>query len=109
MYWVDGSIYRGYWENGVQCGIGIMIFKDGLRKAGFFKENIYESPLTTLEEYTNYIQGLGSKDKVPESFRQEIKEYIGQLQQNNQDDEDFLGRELNENEMEDTMFSNALQ
>ena len=41
MYWKDGSIYRGYWDNGVQDGLGIMIFADGLRKAGFFTSNLY--------------------------------------------------------------------
>jgi len=41
MYWADGSIYRGFWDFGLQSGIGLMIFKDGLRKAGFFKDNIY--------------------------------------------------------------------
>jgi len=36
MYWSDGSIYRGFWKEGVQNGIGIMIFKNGTRIAGFF-------------------------------------------------------------------------
>ena len=49
MYWVDGSIYRGFWLEGQQHGLGLMIFKDGLRKAGFFEKNIYKAPLTTME------------------------------------------------------------
>ena len=54
MHWSDGSIYRGFWENGVQNGLGLMIFKDGMRKAGFFEENIYLSPLLTMEEFQKY-------------------------------------------------------
>lgn len=48
MYWADGSIYRGFWEKGVQSGLGLMIFKDGLRKAGFFEDNIYKMPLKSM-------------------------------------------------------------
>jgi len=40
MTWADGSQYKGYWENGVQNGLGIMIFANGVRKAGTFKDNV---------------------------------------------------------------------
>lgn len=56
--------------------MGLMIFKDGLRKAGFFEDNIYKRPLLTMDEFENY-DTAGAK--IPESFRQEIKEYIGLL------------------------------
>jgi len=88
MYWADGSIYRGFWDNGVQDGLGLMIFKDGMRKAGFFEDNIYKSPLFTMEEFHEYEAGL--KKKIPEAFRQEIKEYLGQLQPKDTYD-DFIG------------------
>ena len=78
MYWADGSLYRGFWDNGVQSGLGIMIFKDGLRKAGFFHENIYEAPLSKMDEFYAYEREDQDR-KIPEAFRQEIKEYIGQL------------------------------
>jgi len=29
MHWVDGYVYRGYWLEGVQNGIGFMVFPDG--------------------------------------------------------------------------------
>jgi hypothetical protein len=77
MYWADGSIYRGFWVEGVQHGLGLMIFKDGMRKAGFFEDNIYTAPLLSLEEFQEFEGRLAKK--VPEAFRQEIKEYIGQL------------------------------
>lgn len=51
MYWADESIYRGFWEKGVQNGLGLMIFANGLRKAGFFKDNIYNKPLLSLFEF----------------------------------------------------------
>jgi hypothetical protein len=66
MYWADGSIYRGFWENGVQSGLGLMIFKDGLRKAGFFEENIYKKPLRKMEEFEEFEK---RKKKIPEAFR----------------------------------------
>ena len=48
MYWKDGTIYRGFWGEGQQNGIGLMIFKDGMRKAGVFQNNIYEKALTSI-------------------------------------------------------------
>lgn len=59
-----------------------MIFKDGLRKAGFFKENIYKIPLSSIEEFDDYYRRMMKADPnkiIPESFIQEIKEYIGLL------------------------------
>ena len=89
MHWADGSIYRGFWENGVQNGLGMMIFKDGMRKAGFFEENIYLRPLLTMEEFQKWE--LECEYAIPEAFRQEIKEYLGQLQPADHDDHDFIG------------------
>ena len=40
MYWADGSIYRGQWDRGIQNGLGVMIFANGTRKAGIFRENV---------------------------------------------------------------------
>jgi hypothetical protein len=40
MYWADGSIYRGMWHKGIQNGLGIMIFSNGVRKAGIFQDNV---------------------------------------------------------------------
>lgn len=40
MTWGDGSVYKGTWVNGIQEGIGIMIFANGVKKAGVFKENV---------------------------------------------------------------------
>jgi len=59
-----------------------MIFKDGLRKAGFFKENIYKTPLLTIHEFDEYYRKMMKADPnkiVPEAFIQEIKEYVGLL------------------------------
>jgi len=36
MTWADGSVFKGTWEKGIQNGLGIMIFTDGTKKAGFF-------------------------------------------------------------------------
>ena len=67
MYWSDGSISRGFWDQGVQDGLGIMIFKDGMRKAGFFRANIYESPLLSIDELEEFQKSKNAR--FPESFR----------------------------------------
>ena len=54
MHWKDGSIYKGYWEKGVQSGLGIMTFNDGVRKAGIFKDNVYQTPLQNLEQIEEF-------------------------------------------------------
>jgi hypothetical protein len=107
MYWADGSLYRGYWEDGVQSGLGIMIFKDGLRKAGFFQENVYRAPLNKMSEFDIY-ERKDPKRQIPEAFRQEIKEYIGQMQPED-DHTKYVGQEFLQAEMEDATYANALQ
>ena len=67
MYWSDGTIYRGFWDNGLQHGVGLMIFKDGVRKAGFFEKNIYVSALGAMNEFNTFLREI--KKKVPETFR----------------------------------------
>ena len=37
MRWTDGSTYMGTWHQGIQEGIGVMIFPDGTRRAGLFE------------------------------------------------------------------------
>ena len=49
MYWADGSIYRGFWDRGIQNGLGIMIFANGTRKAGIFRENVLIELLMNIE------------------------------------------------------------
>jgi hypothetical protein len=41
MFWNDGSIYKGFWSEGQQHGIGIMIFNSGQRVIGIFHNNIF--------------------------------------------------------------------
>ena len=38
-----------------------MIFKDGLRKAGFFENNVYQRPLTGMKEFDDYEKKLNSQ------------------------------------------------
>jgi hypothetical protein len=54
MIWGDGSVYKGTWENGVQNGLGLMVFNNGLKKAGTFKDNVLMELLTkkdTIKEF----------------------------------------------------------
>ena len=83
-----------------------MIFKDGLRKAGFFEENIYKKPLTSMKEFEDWVKQ--NNLKIPEAFRQEIKEYIGLLGPTD-DNTKFLNTELKPPEKEDLMATNQLQ
>jgi len=67
MYWNDETIFRGYWDEGLQDGIGLMIFKDGERKAGFFEANIYRRPLKNWKEFEDFAKQF--KKQSPETFR----------------------------------------
>ena len=59
-------------------------WRSGTRKAGIFKENVLIELLISVETITEheqqYIEGF------PETFKTELKEYIGQLnlKENNQ-------------------------
>lgn len=88
MFWADGSIYKGFWENGVQSGLGLMIFQDGMKKAGFFKQNIYQSPLLTIKEFEDY-EKIENK-KIPAQLKQELREYCSLLIPN-EDHSMFIG------------------
>ncbi len=41
MFWVDGSIYKGDWQLGVQHGFGEITLLDGKVKQGKFQNNVY--------------------------------------------------------------------
>ena len=41
-------MFKGTWDNGVQNGIGLMVFANGSKKAGFFKDNVLTELLTDL-------------------------------------------------------------
>ena len=66
MYWADGSIYRGQWDRGIQNGLGIMIFSNGTRKAGIFRENVLVELLIDLVTVDQYDQASGG---FPEAFK----------------------------------------
>ena len=83
-----------------------MIFKDGLRKAGFFSDNIYQKPLQKISEFETFEKSC--KTKIPEAFRQEIKEYVGLLAPD-EDNSKFIGQELGEVDQEDLMATNQFQ
>lgn len=61
MIWGDGSVYKGTWENGIQNGLGVMVFANGLKKAGTFKDNVLMELLTkkdTIHEHENEVGPL---------------------------------------------------
>ena len=52
-----------------------MIFSNGTRKAGFFRDNVLVELLMDMETVQKVEESL--ENPFPESFRQELKEYIG--------------------------------
>lgn len=75
-------------------GLGIMIFMDGVRRAGFFDRTVFTAPLVTFDEVLQFETTLPAK--MPESFKQELKDYLGQLNEAQQEEirEQFVGKEI---------------
>lgn len=70
MTWGDGSVYKGTWHGGVQNGLGVMVFANGLKKAGTFKDNVLMELLTNEEMIKTHEQEL--KQTLPETFKKEL-------------------------------------
>ena len=49
MKWMDESTYMGMWDRGIQHGIGVMIFPEGVKRAGMFAGNVFVSSLKKRE------------------------------------------------------------
>ena len=41
MYWADGTVYKGQWEQGVHHGPGVLHLPNGEVKEGLFENNVY--------------------------------------------------------------------
>lgn len=50
MRWMDESVYMGMWVEGIQHGVGVMIFPDGVKRAGHFEENVFKESLKRREQ-----------------------------------------------------------
>lgn len=74
MTWADGSIYKGSWQNGIQNGLGLMIFANGTKKAGIFKENVLVELLADFQ--TVKTQEVESNIDFPIDFKQELVVWI---------------------------------
>jgi len=53
MKWADESVYMGQWREGIQHGLGIMMYYVEERKlkkrAGFFTDNMFSKPLIKMQ------------------------------------------------------------
>ena len=85
-----------------------MIFPDGFKRGGFFDQNVYKENLETLEQLTQYIIE-NYNGRVPEYFKQELKEYLGYYDHNSEDDEMYIDKEFKDAEKEDPPEATAFQ
>jgi len=46
MTWTDGSSYEGEWVQGIQHGVGRMMFPDGTTKDGIFENNVFKGEMS---------------------------------------------------------------
>lgn len=106
MYWADGSLYKGNWAHGLQEGLGILKFPDGLVTAGFFKENIYTTPLMKMEEYTRF-KAANPHFKCTPGFEEEIRKYLEAIKPA-EEYEPYINKELVKAEVEDRTRISAL-
>jgi hypothetical protein len=60
-----------------------MMFPDGEKRAGFFEKNIFKRIINTIIEYDEYMKHIvnGKNFKIPPEFREEIEEYVNELNQ----------------------------
>ena len=105
MYWVDSSIYRGMWDRGIQNGLGIMIFANGTRKAGIFKDNVLIELLISMETVEKIE--IESKEPFPETFKMELKEYIG-LMNMKENNAQYLDKKYQDAKREEKTLPNTL-
>ena len=50
MKWTDESMYLGMWDAGIQHGVGVMVFPDGLKRAGVFEDNVFKESLKRKDQ-----------------------------------------------------------
>ena len=82
-----------------------MIFSNGTRKAGIFKDNVLVELLMN-QEMADEIEAT-IEEPFPESFRQELKEYIG-LMNPKEDNRQYLDRKYQDAGVEDKIQPNTL-
>ncbi len=63
---------------GIQQGIGLMIFPNGERRAGFFNFNVFKKALNDINEFDELQNKLTSEDGglIPKEFREELEDYL---------------------------------
>lgn len=69
----------GTWEAGIQQGVGIMIFADGTRRAGFFDQNLFVKSIKQNSDIDPYRAILDPKcvaelEKFVEEYQYKLEE-----------------------------------
>ena len=104
MTWADKSTYLGLWKDGIQNGVGIMIFASGVKKAGIFKDNVLTELLLDQKTVEICEQMYGEFD---ESFKRELLSYISEMNPE-EDQREYLQKELKKNQIEEKAMPNTL-
>ena len=93
MTWADGSRYIGVWKEGIQNGIGIMIFASGIKKAGIFKNNVL-SELLLDQKMVQICEEMFGEFKA--DFKKELHNCL--LETNpSEDQREYIYKELKKN------------
>jgi MORN repeat len=93
MTWADGSSYFGIWKDGIQNGLGIMIFASGVKKAGIFKDNVLSELLLDHQTVNICEQMFG---EFNDSFKNELLTYLREMNPE-EDQREYLLKELKKN------------
>ena len=104
MTWADKSTYIGLWKDGIQNGLGIMMFASGVKKAGIFKDNVLTELLLDQKAVQICEQMYGEFDN---SFKKELFQYISEMNPE-EDQREYLQKELKKNQFEEKTLPNTL-
>lgn len=104
MHWADGSVYKGFWNDGVQNGLGIIKTVDGKSKAGVFQDNVLIEMMYSLDQIQ--IHESIYRKPIPEGFREELTKCVEAL--NPRDSQNTHGSSLGAGAEEESMGPNTL-
>jgi hypothetical protein len=70
-----------------------MIFPDGFKKLGFFKDNIFKANIEKYDQVVEFFERLDIA-QIPESFNQEVKEHMGLNEPIRDSEDEYIDQEI---------------